>query len=104
MHTIFRLDSRLYTTVYTSDANKVRKGIAMNTPDDRDAETRSLKTAHSKDNMPLKDADDNNGIVADDALQTANPAEAARLTDDHDPHHVAKNHKEYDSALMESDK
>ena len=106
MPTVFRLDSRLYTTVYTSDVNKVRKGIAMNTPDDRDAETSNLKTAHSKDNMPLKDADDNdnNGIVADDALQTANPAEAARLTDDHDPHHVGKSHKEYDSALMESDK
>ena len=56
MHTIFRLDSRLYTTLYTSDANKVRKEIAMNTPDDRDAETSNLKTAHSKDNMPLKDA------------------------------------------------
>lgn len=76
----------------------------MNTPDDRDAETNNLKTAHSKDNMPLKDADDNNGIVADYALQTANPAEAARLTDDYDPHHVGKSHKEYDSALMESDK
>ena len=104
MPTVFRLDSRLYTTVYTSDVNKVRKGIAMNTPDDSDAETSNLKTAHSKDNVLLKDADDNNGIVADDALQTANPAEAAILTDDQDPHHVAKNHKEYDSALMESDK
>ena len=104
MHTVFRLDSRLYTTVYTSDADKVRKGIAMNMPDDRDAETRNLKTAHLNDDMSLKDADDNNGIVADDALQTANPAEAARLTDDHDPHHIAKNHKDYDSALMESDK
>ena len=78
----------------------------MNTLDDRDAETSNLKTAHLEHNVPLKDADDNdnNGIVADDALQTANPAEAARLTDDHDPHHVAKSHKEYDSALMESDK
>ncbi|MBB3107201.1 hypothetical protein FHS24_001718 [Psychrobacter luti] len=76
----------------------------MNMPDDRDAETSDLKTAHLNDGMPLKDADDNNGIVADDALQTANPAEAARLTDDQDPHHVAKNHKDYDSALMESDK
>ena len=104
MHTVFRLDSSLYATVYTSDANNVRKGIAMNMPDDRDAETSNLKTAHLEHNVPLKDADDNNGIVADDALQTANPAEAARLTDDHDPHHVGKSHKEYDSALMESDK
>ena len=76
----------------------------MNMPDDRDAETSNLKTAHLNDDMLLKDADDNNGIVADDALQTANPAEAAILTDDQDPHQVAKNHKEYDSALMESDK
>ena len=61
MHTVFRLDSSLYTTVYTSDANKIRKGITMNTPDDRDAETSNLKTAHLNDDMLLKDADDNNG-------------------------------------------
>ena len=104
MPTVFRLDSSLYTTLYTSDANKIRKGIAMNMPDDRDAETNNLKTAHSKDNMPLKDADDNNGIVPDDALQKVNPAEAERLTDDHDPHHVVKNHKQYDTSITESDK
>ncbi|ERL56662.1 hypothetical protein [Psychrobacter aquaticus] len=52
----------------------------------------------------LKDADDNNGIVPDDALQKVNPAAAERATDDHDPHHVAKNNKQYDSSLMEDDK
>lgn len=52
----------------------------------------------------LKDADDNNGIVPEDALQKVNPAAAERATDDHDPHHVAKNNKQYDSSLMESDK
>ena len=52
----------------------------------------------------LKDTDDNNGIVPDDALQKANPAAAERATDDHDPHKVAKNHKQYDSPLMKDDK
>lgn len=56
------------------------------------------------DEPKLKDADDNNGIVPDDALQKVNPAAAERATDDHDPHHVAKNHKQYDSPLMENDK
>ena len=52
----------------------------------------------------LRDADDNNGIVPDDALQKVNPAAAERATEDHDPHHVAKNNKQYDSPLMEDDK
>lgn len=52
----------------------------------------------------LKDANDNHGIVPDDALQKVNPAAAERATNDHDPHHVAKNHKQYDSPLMKSDK
>ncbi|WP_201550171.1 hypothetical protein [Psychrobacter fjordensis] len=52
----------------------------------------------------LKDADDNNGIVADDALQKANPAAAERATDDHDPHNIAKDNKQYDSPLMKDDK
>lgn len=52
----------------------------------------------------LKDANDNHGIVPDDALQKVNPAADERATDDHDPHHVAKNHKQYDSPLMKSDK
>lgn len=51
----------------------------------------------------LKDANDNNGIIPDDALQKVNPAAAERATDDHDPHNVAKSHKQYDSPLMESD-
>ena len=48
-------------------------------------------------NYKLRDAADNNGIVPDDALQKVNPAAAERITDDHDPHHVAKDHKEYDT-------
>lgn len=52
----------------------------------------------------LKDADDNNGIVPDDALQKVNPAAAERATEDHDPHNVAKSSKQYDSSLMEDDK
>lgn len=60
----------------------------------------------SKDNdmnndYELKDADDNNGIVPDDALQKVNPAEAERKSRDHDPHNVAKGSKEYDSALTQ---
>ena len=51
----------------------------------------------------IKDADDNNGIVPDDALQKVNPAATERVTDDHDPHDVAKDHKQYDSELMESE-
>lgn len=52
----------------------------------------------------LKDADDNNGIVPDDALQKVNPAAAEEATKDHDPHNVVKDNKQYDSSLMESDK
>ena len=60
---------------------------------------------HNIDNgHELKDADDNNGIVPDDALQKANPAAAEQETDDHDPHNVAKNTKQYDSPLMEDKK
>ncbi|MBE0440708.1 MAG: hypothetical protein ACTH7W_00720 [Psychrobacter sp.] len=51
----------------------------------------------------LKDADDSHGIVADDALQRANPAAAERATDEHDPHQIAKNNKQYDSPLMIDD-
>lgn len=67
----------------------------MSLPDDK----LEMDTEHK-----LKDADDNNGIVPDDALQKANPAAAERATDDHDPHNVAKNRKQYDSPLMEDDK
>ena len=68
----------------------------MNTPDD--------EAVDNKTNYKLKDANDNNGIVPDDALQKVNPAAAEELTPDHDPHHVAKDHKQYDSALMLDDK
>ena len=69
----------------------------MSIPDDK-AVNESHKLKDADDN------DDNNGIVADDALQKANPAAAERATDDHDPHNIAKNHKQYDSPLMKDDK
>ena len=47
----------------------------------------------------LKDANDNHGIVPDEALQKVNPAAAERATDDHDPHNVVKDNKQYDSSL-----
>ena len=53
---------------------------------------------------PLKDAADNHGIVPDDALQKVNPAAAEKLTSDHDPHGVTKDHKQYDSSRTESNK
>ena len=56
------------------------------------------------DEYNLKDADDNNGIVPDDALQKVNPAAADKAAGDHDPHNVAKSNKQYDSSLMEDDK
>ena len=56
------------------------------------------------DNLELKDADDNNGIVPDDALQKVNPAAAEKATGDHDPHNIAKSNKQYDSSLMENNK
>ena len=52
----------------------------------------------------LKDSNDNHGIVPDDALQKVNPAAAETATDDHDPHNIAKDHKQYDSSLMEDDR
>ncbi|MGP5210757.1 hypothetical protein ACTXJ5_08175 [Psychrobacter alimentarius] len=68
----------------------------MSLPDDDKQQTNT--------GYQLKDADDNNGIVPDDALQKVNPAAAERATEDHDPHHIAKNNKQYDTSLMESDK
>lgn len=41
-------------------------------------------------NYHLEDADDYNGLVPEDALQTVNPALAEKLTPDHDPHGVVK--------------
>lgn len=63
----------------------------------------------SKDNdtnkdYELKDADDNNGIVPDDALQKVNPAEAERKSRDHDPHNVVKDNEQYDTSLTEDKK
>lgn len=54
------------------------------------------------ENNRLKDSADNNGIVPDDALQKSNPAEAERLSNDHDPHHVVKDHKQHDSETTKS--
>jgi hypothetical protein len=45
----------------------------------------------------LRDADDTNGVVPEDALQNANPAAAAELVPDQDPHHVAKDHSQYNT-------
>ncbi len=56
----------------------------------------------SAQNYKLRDAENNNGIVPDDALQKVNPAAAERLTEDHDPHHVVKDHKQYDTSITES--
>lgn len=53
-------------------------------------------------NYKLKDADNNKGIVPDDALQKVNPAAAERVTEDHDPHNVAKSHKQYDTSVTKS--
>ena len=66
-----------------------------------------MKTQQDKDDSTdykLKDSNDNHGIVPDDALQKVNPAAAETATDDHDPHNIAKDHKQYDSTLMEDDK
>ncbi len=49
------------------------------------------------ENYKLRDANDNKGIVPDDALQKVNPAAAERVTEDHDPHNVAKHNKQYDT-------
>ena len=58
----------------------------------------------SDEDYKLRDAGDNDGIIADDALEKVNPAAAERVTDDHDPHNVAKGNKQYDTSLTESKK
>lgn len=68
----------------------------INTIDDDDQKGNNKK-------YKLKDAADNRGIVPDDALQKVNPAAAERATPDHDPHNVAKDHKQYDTNLTETD-
>ncbi|WP_350559455.1 hypothetical protein [Psychrobacter sp. CAL346-MNA-CIBAN-0220] len=72
----------------------------MDTPKDINVDDEDDQKSNNK-NYQLKDANDNAGIIPDDALQKVNPAAAERVTADHDPHHVAKGHKQYDSALME---
>ena len=52
----------------------------------------------------LQDADNHNGIVPDGALQKVNPAAAARMSPDHDPHHVAKSTPQYNTDVTKSDK
>lgn len=58
----------------------------------------------SDENYKLRDADNNKGIVPDDALEKVNPAAANRVTDDHDPHNVVKDNKHYDTSVTESKK
>lgn len=71
----------------------------MSTPKDMDN-----RVEKDTKEYKLKDAADNKGIVPEDALQKVNPAAAARATDDHDPHNVVQDHKQFDSPLMEDDK
>ncbi|WP_201556003.1 hypothetical protein [Psychrobacter sp. 72-O-c] len=75
----------------------------MNTPKDVNSIDEDDQEGNDN-NYKLKDADDNEGIVPDDALQKVNPAAAERTTADHDPHNVAKGHKQYDSSLTEGNK
>ncbi|WP_201601305.1 hypothetical protein [Psychrobacter submarinus] len=57
---------------------------------------------NNKEDYKLKDADDNEGIVPDDALQKVNPAAAEQVSDDHDPHNIAKDHKQHDTSITET--
>nr|WP_299040408.1 hypothetical protein [uncultured Psychrobacter sp.] len=57
---------------------------------------------NNREDYKLKDADDNEGIVPDDALQKVNPAAAEQASDDHDPHNVAKDHKQHDTSITET--
>lgn len=59
---------------------------------------------NNNEKYELKDANDNEGIVPDDALQKVNPAAAERATEDHDPHNVAKDHKQHDTSVTETKK
>ncbi|WP_367105345.1 hypothetical protein [uncultured Psychrobacter sp.] len=62
------------------------------------------KDMDDNENYKLKDADNNDGLVPDDALQKVNPAAAEEATEDHDPHDVAKSVKQYDSNVTEHKK
>ncbi|WP_298974354.1 hypothetical protein [uncultured Psychrobacter sp.] len=57
---------------------------------------------NNREDYKLKDADDNEGIVPDDALQKVNPAAAEKASDDHDPHKIAKDHKQHDTSITET--
>ena len=59
---------------------------------------------NDKKDYKLKDADDNEGIVPDDALQKVNPAAAEQASNDHDPHNIAKDHKQHDTSITETKK
>lgn len=63
---------------------------------EQDSKPDSISQDADNQDYALKDADDNDGIVQDDALQKVNPAAAERNTVDHDPHHVAKDQTQYD--------
>ena len=57
---------------------------------------------NNREDYKLKDADDNEGVVPDDALQKVNPAAAEQASDDHDPHNIAKDHKQHDTSITET--
>ena len=57
---------------------------------------------NNREDYKLKDADDNEGIVPDDALQKVNPAAADQASNDHDPHNIAKDHKQHDTSITET--
>lgn len=57
---------------------------------------------NNREDYKLKDADDNEGIVPDDALQKVNPAAAEQASRDHDPHNTAKDHKQHDTSITET--
>lgn len=57
---------------------------------------------NDKKDYKLKDADDNEGILPDDALQKVNPAAAEQASNDHDPHNIAKDHKQHDTSITET--
>jgi hypothetical protein len=57
---------------------------------------------NNREDYKLKDADDNEGIVLDDALQKVNPAAAEQASDDHDTNNIAKDHKQHDTSITET--
>ena len=75
----------------------------MSVPKDRNIRPEDDRQTSDED-YKLRDAGDNKGIIPDDALEKVNPAAAERVTDDHDPHNVAKDNKQYDTSLTESKK